>query len=256
MVFVILSTYCQPTPCILKILALLLFLPLLAFAQNRTSLGGKISSTIDDLEGIYVINKTADLTVATAKGGYFTVPAAVGDVILFSSIQFVAREITLTPENFNDALWIVKLEFMVRDLDEVTITRYKNLNSEDLGLVPRGQKQYTYAERKLATAGDMRMNPMGLDPLINWMSGRTTMLKKELQIEKKEQLMEKINYIYEEEQIINEFKIPKEYVRGFVYYIVEDAAFAAALKAKNDTMARFLVNGLAVDYLKIIADAK
>ncbi|MGV3460036.1 MAG: hypothetical protein ACO1N9_06235 [Flavobacterium sp.] len=220
-------------------------------------MNGKVTSTLDDLEGIYVINKSAgDLTVTTGKGGYFTIPVAVGDVLLFSSITFVAKEITITKEDLANEVLFVQLEFMVRELDEVTITQYKNLNSEALGLVPSGQKRYTPAERKLATAADMRMNPMGFDPLINWISGRTAMLKKELKVEKKERLMEKINYIYTEEQIINEFKIPEEYVQGFIYYIVEDTEFAAALRAKNDTMARFLLNGLSVQYREIIADAK
>lgn len=248
----------QPTLYHLKIFALLLLLlPVMAFSQKRTDLNGKITSTIDDLEGIYVINKSAnDLTVTTGKGGYFTMPVAVGDVILFSSIQFVAREITITKEDVGKDVIFVNLEFFVQELDEVTITRYRNLNSEDLGIVPRGQQRFTPAERKLATAGSMRMNPMGFDPLINWISGRTAMLKKEVQVEKKERLMEKINYIYDEETLIREFKIPAEYVRGFVYYMVEDAEFAAALRSKNDTMARFLVTGLAVKYLEIIADAK
>jgi hypothetical protein len=240
-----------------RLVLLLLFFPIITFAQDRKNLNGKVASTIDDLEGIYVINKTAgDLTIATTKGGYFTIPAAAGDVILFSSISFVAQQITVTKENMEADLFVVKLEFMVRELDEVTLTQYKNLSSENLGLVQSGQRRYTPAERKLATAGDMRMNPMGLDPLINWMSGRTTMLKKEVQVEKKERLMEKINYIYTEEQIINEFKIPEEYVQGFIYYIVDDVEFARALKSKNDTMARFLMDGLSVKYREIIADAK
>lgn len=240
----------------MKNLALLLLLfPVVCVAQLRKDINGKITSTTDDLEGIFVINKTAgDKTVSTGKGGYFILPMAVGDVILFSSIQFVAKEVTITKEDLARDVLFVQLEFMVRELDEVTITQYKNLSSEALGLIPRGQQRFTPAERKAATASNMRMNPMGLDPLINWMSGRTTMLKKEVQVEKKERLMEKINYIFTEEQIISEFRIPEEYLQGFIYYIVEDKEFAAALKAKNDTMARFLMTGLSVKYREIIAD--
>lgn len=241
----------------LKSLAILLLLPALCFAQSRKDMNGKVTSTIDDLEGIYVINKSAgDLTVTTGKGGYFTLPMAAGDVILFSSIQFVAQQITVTKEDLAKEVFFIHLEFMVRELDEITITQYRNLNSEALGLVPKGQQRFTPAERKLATASSMRMNPMGFDPLINWISGRTAMLKKEAKVEKKERLMDKINYIYTEEQIINEFKIPEEYVQGFIYYIVEDTEFAAAIRAKNDTMARFLMTGLSVKYRELIADEK
>lgn len=68
--------------------------------------------------------------------------------------------------------------------------------------------------------------------------------------------MEKIDYIYTEEELIDKFKIPKEYVRGFVYYFVEDPNFARAIKNKNETMARFLMSGLSVRYLEIIKDEK
>jgi hypothetical protein len=242
----------------LKTYALLLIalLSLTATSQERGPVNGKILSAYDDLEGIYIINKTADITVTSTKGGYFTINAAVNDTLIFSAIQFVSKQVQVTKQHTTGETLFVKLEFIVRDLDEVTINRYKNLTSESLGLIPKGQKRYTPAERKLATAGDMALNPMGLDPLINWMSGRTAMLKKEVQVEKRERLMDKVNYLYTEEDIVTEFKIPTAYVKGFVYYIVEDADLARAIREKNDARVRFIMNGLALKYLDLIADEK
>jgi hypothetical protein len=73
----------------------------------------------------------------------------------------------------------------LNQLNEVVIRRYNNINAVSLGIIPSNQKSYTAAERKYATASSGRLNPMGLDPVLNFISGRTAMLKKELMVEKK-----------------------------------------------------------------------
>lgn len=223
-------------------------------AQERSSLNGKIKSDIDELEGIYVINKTADLSVNTTRGGYFTIPAKTDDVIIFSAINIIAKEIVLQEADLKSTLLIVPVEKFVNELDELIIVDYSHINAESLGLVPKGQTKYTPTEKRLLTASSSRMNPKGLDPLFNALSGRTKMLRKANETAKKEEIMANIDYIYTEEELITKFHIPKEYVRGFVYYLVEDANFARALKSKNETMARFLMSGLSVKYLELIKD--
>lgn len=226
-------------------------------AQERAPLSGKIKSDTEDLEGIYVINKTADNSVTTTRGGYFTIPAKVSDTIIFSAVNIIAKEIVLEEADVKSTLLIVPVEKYVHELDELVIVDYsRTINAETLGLVPRGQKKYTPTEKRLLTASSSQMNPMGLDPLFNALSGRTKMLKKANETAKKESIVEKINYIYTEEELISKFNIPKEYVRGFVYYLVEDANFARALLNKNETMARFLMSGLAGKYLELINDEK
>lgn len=221
------------------------FLAFSLSAQERTPLKGKITSDASDLEGIYVINKTTETTVATTKGGYFTINARAKDTLIFSAIQFIAKQMVVEQENIDAELFFVPLETMVRSLDEVIIAK-SDITSESLGLVPKGQKKYTPGERKVFTATN------GVDGLFNAISGRTKMLKKAAEYEKKEIFMDKINYIYTEEDIITQFKIPQEYVRGFVYFIADDPDFAAAIKSKNDAMAKFLMSKLAVQYLEII----
>lgn len=219
-------------------------------AQERAPLNGKLKSDIEDLEGIYVINKTADLSVTTARGGYFTIPAKATDTIIFSAINIIAKEIVLEEEDVKSTLLIVPVEKYVHELEELIIVDYSHINAESLGLVPKGQKQYTPAEKRVFTAKN------GVDGLFNALSGRTAMLKKAAETAKKEELMEKINYIYTEEELVSKFNIPKEYVRGFVYFVVEDANFSRALKEMNETMAKFLMAGLSGKYLELIKDEK
>lgn len=219
-------------------------------AQERAPLNGKLKSDIEDLEGIYVINKTADLSVTTTRGGYFTISAKATDTLIFSSINIVAKEIVLEEEDVKSTLLIVPVEKYVHELEELIIVDYSHINAESLGLVPKGQKQYTPAEKRVFTAKN------GVDGLFNALSGRTAMLKKAAETAKKEELMEKINYIYTEEELVSKFNIPKEYVRGFVYFIIEDPNFSRALKEMNETMARFLMAGLSGKYLELIKDEK
>lgn len=224
------------------------------FAQERKPLNGKVTSDFDTLEGIYVINKTADKSVTTTRGGYFTINAQVNDTLIFSALQFVAKDVVVKEADFSDNLFFVPLDVLNHELNELVIIDYSYINSESLGVAPAGQERFTPAERRLATASRGRMNPLGLDPIFNAFSGRTAMLQKAADVEKKEDLMQKINYIYTQDDLVNKFKIPLDYVQGFIFYIVENKYFANAIKDKNENMAKFLLAGLAEKYTALLKE--
>ena len=87
---------------------------------------------------------------------------------------------------------------VMHQLQEVIVKGMIILNAVALGIIPQGQKTYTEAERKLhtatalnatASAGRMAGGSISADPLLNFFSGRTAMLKKEVAVEKKEIFM-------------------------------------------------------------------
>jgi hypothetical protein len=86
----------------------------------------------------------------------------------------------------------------------------------NLGIIPYGQKKYSPAERKLYTARSGL-----LDPALNWITGRKAMLKKEVIVEYKEQMLIKLDYLFLPEYYTQTLKIPQEYVRGFQYYVLK-----------------------------------
>ena len=116
-----------------------------------------------------------------------------------------------------------------------------------LGIVSKEQKTYTPAERKVRTATTGL-----LDPLLNKISGRTEMLKKEVVVEKNEKALVRLEYLFEENYFVEKLKIPQEYVKGFQYYAVETVDLQNALKAKNKTLAKFLMINLSKEYLQTI----
>lgn len=245
-----------------KITFLLLFICTMAFPQARKALRGIVRSGDAPLAGVSVINnKTGDETKTDSQGN-FNIAAKPGDKLAVYSDRTETREFAINKETFKESPYTVSVNYKSYELDEVEIDKYKNTNSEALGLVPKGQKQYTTAERRLKTAGDfkpiMLLGLLGgqlpLDPIINAINGRTKMLKGALATERKEMLMEKINNIFTAEEITAEFDIPEEYLNGFIFYIVEDKEFGDAVKSKNNDRAKFLMAGLAKKYLDIIKD--
>jgi hypothetical protein len=143
----------------------------------------------------------------------------------------------------------------MNELKEVVVKR-PTVSAESLGIIPYGQKKYTPAERKYAVASSGRLNPMGLDPLLNYFSGRTAMLKKELEVEKKEGYLVQLENLFDNNHYVNTLHIPAEYVKGFLYFAVENPKFTRVLKTKNRTSIEFLMSELANQYIQIIAPKK
>ena len=227
--------------------------------ETRKNIKGKVLASANNLEGIYIVNIKTEKTVVTEANGYFTIPAAVGDTLMFSSTQFKARKIAI--EEGHPELLIVKLEPVMNELQEVTVFQYKDINAVALGIIPKGQKTYTPAERKFKAATDYDAQigldtKISLDPLFNSLSGRTAELRKNVEVEKKEFLLIKLGNWYDVEYFTEKLKIPLEYIKGFQYYIVENLRFVASVNEKNKTMATFIMGELAAQYLQILVDEK
>lgn len=236
-----------------------------AFAQEfiPVILEGKVNADMSNLEGIYVINLKTEKVAVTEKSGYFSIPAVVGDTLMFSAVQFKGIRIVLTQKHFENDFLFVKMEPIMNQLKEVIVKRgCDNINAVALGIIPKGQKSYTVAERKLYTATNLNASAsvsgmaggsISADPLLNFLSGRTRMLKKQLEVEKKESYLKQLDKLFDIEHFVNKLKIPLEYVKGFEYFVVENTKFTKILDSKNRTTIEFLLGGLATKYNEIIA---
>lgn len=251
----------------IKFLIGFLFLVTICSGQGLVTskrLNGKVTANYNDLEGIYIVNLKTERATLTERGGYFSITASVGDTLMFSAVQFKGLKVALKESDFAKELLFVKLEPLVRSLDEVKINEYKNINAVSLGIISPNIKHYTPAERKLRTAEELHwyspllipLGGMSVDGLLNSISGRTAMLKKEVEVEKKEFLLQKIDNLFDKKYFLETLKIPEDYIKGFQYYIVEDVKFVEAMNAKNKTMATFIMNELAVKYKELLLEKK
>ena len=235
------------------------------FSQEmaRVQLKGKLIADVTILEGIYVINKVTAQASVSDKNGNFSILAKVGDTLIFSERQYEEVKIVLIQGHFDQETLIVKMTPVVNRLREVIVKN--GINAVSMGIIPKGQKSYTPAERRLntatnlnasANAGSMMGGSISADPLLNWFSGRTKMLKKEVAVEKKETNLRQLEHMYTIDFFVDKLKIPTEYVKGFVYYVVENEYFVSILKSKNLAMTTFLITELAIKYKEIIAIEK
>lgn len=242
-----------------RLLLFFIFFPSVVLSQNDSIVNGKIVSESSLLEGIHVINLSKRNGDITDARGYFQIKAKVSDTLQFSAVNLKATRYVMKQSDFSNDLLLIKMESLITELEEVAIINYKNINAVALGIVPANQKTYTPAERKLAAAEDFKwyspllipLGGMSVDGLINSISGRTAMLKKELVVERKEILQAKTSDYFERKYFIETLKIPDEYVDDFLFYIVENEKFVNAMKDKNKTMATFVLSELAVDYIKL-----
>jgi hypothetical protein len=207
--------------------------------RNEKILQGIIAADDALLSGIDVVNLGNEKVTVTNNKGEFSILAKADDILVFSSKSLEMRRVLIDEDDLKSGTIIVNMYPKINELDEVIV---KKSPIEGVSIIP-GQKQYTPAERKLHTA----TNGI-LDAPINWMSGRTAMLKKEVAVERKQRLLDKIGILYEDKYYIETLKIPEIYIDDFQRYIIEDKEFTAALKVKNRTMMLFLISKLAVNY--------
>ncbi|CAM2794626.1 peptidase associated/transthyretin-like domain-containing protein [Flavobacterium frigoris] len=238
----------------LRFLFLLVFTTAaVAHGSVSPELKGMVNGDGFNVDGIYIINLATEKAAITDGEGYFVIPGLAGDTLLFSSVQYKSRRIVLMEEDFAKGLFFVKMTPIMNQLNEVVIRRYDNINAVSLGIIPENQISYTPAERKYATASSGKMNPMGFDPLINFLSGRTAMLKKEMKVEKKEFFIKELESMFDRSHFVDKLKIPADYVKGFEYYAVDNDRFTVILESKNKVITEFLLGELAVKYNEIIA---
>jgi len=140
-------------------------------------------------QGIQVLNLVTEQSVFSNEFGIFTIDAKAEDMLVFISPKYIYKRYFVEKEDFSNSNLTIELEKAAIQLNEVKIQNNSKITTENLGIVPIGQKTYTPAERRLKTAGEFKPTAMiGLlagvtmpvDPILNAISGRTSMLKKKL----------------------------------------------------------------------------
>lgn len=238
------------------LLILFVVLSQISFGQiaGEKLLHGKIMVESGNVGGVTIINLVNEKTAISDGNGEFFILAKAEDLLVFSSVNLEYYRRIIDDEDLKPEILTIKMTAKITELEEVIVNKHPEINAVSLGISPKGIKQYTPAERKLATASSAKLNPQGLDPLINAISGRTKMLKKELEVEKKERLLAYIGALFDDEYYGETLKIPANYIKGFQYYCVEEEEFAKSLRSKNKAMIKLLIVPLAEKYNKIIAD--
>lgn len=231
---------------------MLLFLICSSFnmaAQNSIKIRGLVKVENASAEGIHVLNLVSEkATVTDAKGGFF-LEVKEDDLVVFSAVHLNYWRKSITTNEIQSGYVEVEMTAKENQLDEVVVSENVTMTAQSLGIITYKPKVYTPAERRIRTA-----TTGVIDPLINWISGRTKDLKKQLEIEKRERYIMRLESYFDDAFFMGSLKIPEVYVGGFKYYVVEDGDLAQALTAKNKDRTHFLLGELAQEFLIYIED--
>lgn len=213
-------------------------------AQNSFEkiITGTVVSNSTVAQGVSVLNLANKMIAVTDKEGCFSIQAKQGDILSFSGIDYKNLSKYVYKFEYDSGIIEVNMTFNSIELDEVVINKYANITAEKLGIIPSGQIKLTQQERKLYS------NSGGIMGLYSAISGERHFLKLNVETEKKEMLMKKLEFLFDDKYYIQRLKIPAELIRGFQYYCVEDSEFVKSISIKNKTKIMFLMTDLASVY--------
>ena len=98
-----------------------MFFFLVTAQEKRNILRGKLLYRNSNVIAANVVNNSAQLNTITNGEGEFAIPARVGDEIIFSSVEFRIRTITITPEIIQKNRLVVEVNERITILDEIVI---------------------------------------------------------------------------------------------------------------------------------------
>ncbi len=225
------------------LLTLLLFIG--GYAQTVEIKGKVIAS--GDVVGIHIINNTAGKFTITNDDGYFEIPVNRNDTIIISGIQYQRKEIIVDQIIVQAKAMTVFLEDNVNELDEVLVGKIltgnllsdiensdakSDLNFYDVGIPGYTGKLKTQSERRLYEARSGG-GIVPLNPILNWISGRTKKLKKQVAVEAQDRLMEQASEVLSD--VLFEIEALDELKRNeFFYFAAEDPNFTSISRTNND----------------------
>ena len=182
----------------IKITLQLMFLFLMHAALGQgviiKEMKGRIFADSVAVDKVNVVNFTTQKATVSDAQGNFILSLKTGDIIVFSAVNLETLRRKITDQDLLQEILQVVMHPKSIILKEVLINE-SAITAEILGIIPYGQKKYTAAERKLYTA----TSGGGIDGLLNSISGRKAMLKKEIIEEKKVQLLARMDVLYEEQ---------------------------------------------------------
>lgn len=211
----------------------------IGFSQEKILLKGQLVFSSMNTSAINIVNTATHFGTINNANGEFEIEVGLGDVLLFSSVQYEPQRLIITKE-IMEKRWVrVPLRVEVNKLDAVTISNNaltgrlhtdvkavgleKFYNNASFG-IPMAAPRLTVEERRLYTATTGN-GTIPLDPIINAISGRTKKLKKLKAFSELDQLIEKALKSMGTEFFVAQCGIPEIYIGSFMYFCSEDNRF-------------------------------
>lgn len=121
-----------------------------SFSQdNRNSISGIVEVDSLSVENIHVINKTSNIATLTNQYGEFTIPVKEQDTLLFSSVQFENKQITISKEHISNLKLVVNLKVDITNLNEVIVKQHNLTGNLAIDAINNRDSIYESIESRL-----------------------------------------------------------------------------------------------------------
>lgn len=242
------------------------FLFIKGYSQTkRTYYYAQLHDKIEAVANAHIVNLNTKQGSFSNYNGEFRIFAKPKDSLQISFIGYKTVLKVLKISDFSLQKHKIEIVKTPIELDTVSVKRHNlsgilaidakkvkdgehEVTAETLNLPNAGSRILSQAERRLHTATSSA-GGIGLDPLLNWISGRTKKLKKAKVIEDKEKRItnlhdEYYNYILHELNILPEDKLL------FVYFCEESPEFSTT-QVRNKLVMLHFFNKKAITFKKL-----
>ena len=211
---------------------LLLLSPIIVISQDRKPIKGRLIYRNVNVVAANVVNNTAQLNTITDGDGGFEIPVALGDEIIFSSVQYLIRTVEITPEILKKNRLIITVNEKINALEEIVVTpenteKFLDLKEEEFKGYDYNRDKSTKLENSIITQGQLRngLNIINIAKLI----AKAVSNKSE---EEKQKLKpsEILTYVFNIEFFIRDLNLKNDQVTGFLEYIDKNLPSQKLLK--------------------------
>jgi hypothetical protein len=204
-----------------KLLILFLVFQVIAFAQDRIPIKGRLIYRNINVVAANVVNITAQINTITDGEGAFEIPVKTGDEVVFSSVQYMIRTVEITPEIIQKNRLIITVNEKINALEEVVITpddteKFLNLKEEEFKGFDYERDKSTRLENTIVRQGQLNngFNLINLAKLIaKIVSNKTEEEKRNLKPS------EILSYIFDISFFKSDLELRDDQIVGFLEHI-------------------------------------
>ena len=204
-----------------KLLILFLVFQVIAFAQDRIPIKGRLIYRNINVVAANVVNITAQINTITDGEGAFEIPVKTGDEVVFSSVQYMIRTVEITPEIIQKNRLIITVNEKINALEEVVITpddaeKFLNLKEEEFKGFDYERDKSTRLENTIVRQGQLNngLNLINVTKLIaKIISNKTEEEKRNLKPS------EVLSYVFDTSFFKSDLELSDDQIVGFLEHI-------------------------------------
>ncbi|MFJ1328206.1 hypothetical protein [Capnocytophaga canimorsus] len=230
----------------------LLFSVLKSVAQTAEIIHGQVLSDTIALQGVHIENLENKKIVYTDADGNFSIPVREGNTLKATHIgkKTVFRTITKYDLKSIKEPITIRLVDEIEEIKGVEVSKYQKIDAKEIGIIQHTPIKRTFAEKREYANTKIRGNSLlsiNIIGLINAITGKRKMYKKEVKYEKNKKVADYIRNQMSD-FLSKQLGLNAEEIETIAYLAMEKTEYHSAVTSKNNTKLQQL---LANDWLEL-----